>query len=196
MGLTFFENINSEKEDIFFKLFVSTDIISSHFIETATCISPITKTLYRNFTSKNKQLFADISTLKKVIFSKKVLNAQEKAKLSLAWEKNISFFLLTLRSMEIQLGEEVLVLARNEILSANNGVAGSISGVVLVGIFIPMIFIVMGRVITAIQNYVLNLSKKGVQIRREKKKSDGLLYQMLPKSVALQLKVSNIYTEI
>lgn len=194
MGLTFFEDISSEKEDIFYKLFVSTDIISSHFIETATRISPITKTLYRNFTSKNKQFFADISTLKKVIFSKKVLNAQEKAKLSLAWEKNISFFLLTLRSMEIQLGEEVLVLARNEILSANNGVAGSISGVVLVGIFIPMIFIVMGRVITAIQNYVLNLSKKGVQIRREKKKSDGLLYQMLPKSVALQLKVSNIYT--
>ena len=41
-----------------------------------------------------------------------------------------------------------------------------------------------------IQNYALGLSKKTKELRREKKRSDTLLYQMLPKSVALQLKLS------
>jgi len=41
-----------------------------------------------------------------------------------------------------------------------------------------------------IQNYALGLSRKTKELRREKKRSDTLLYQMLPKSVALQLKLS------
>ena len=42
-----------------------------------------------------------------------------------------------------------------------------------------------------IQNYAKGLSLKTKELRREKKRSDTLLYQMLPKPVALQLKVKN-----
>ncbi|ELU06096.1 hypothetical protein CAPTEDRAFT_137234 [Capitella teleta] len=45
-----------------------------------------------------------------------------------------------------------------------------------------------------IQNFALGLSHKTRELRREKKRSDALLYQMLPKSVALQLKMSKRVT--
>ena len=43
---------------------------------------------------------------------------------------------------------------------------------------------------TSIQKYALDASKKSKQLMIEKKRSDSLLYQMLPKSVAQQLKMN------
>lgn len=54
----------------------------------------------------------------------------------------------------------------------------------------PVVFVLIHRMTLTIQNYALGLSKKTKELRREKKRSDTLLYQMLPKSVALQLKLS------
>ena len=54
----------------------------------------------------------------------------------------------------------------------------------------PIVFLLVYRMTLTIQNYALGLSKKTKELRREKKRSDTLLYQMLPKSVALQLKLS------
>jgi len=61
---------------------------------------------------------------------------------------------------------------------------------VIVIILSPVVFLVIHRMTLTIQNYALGLSKKTKELRREKKRSDTLLYQMLPKSVALQLKLS------
>ena len=61
---------------------------------------------------------------------------------------------------------------------------------VIVVILSPVVFLVIYRMTLTIQNYALGLSKKTKELRREKKRSDTLLYQMLPKSVALQLKLS------
>lgn len=36
--------------------------------------------------------------------------------------------------------------------------------------------------------YALNLAQKAKELKREKRKSDSLLFQMLPPSVAMQLK--------
>ena len=41
---------------------------------------------------------------------------------------------------------------------------------------------------TALQIYACNLSEKAKELKREKRKSDMLLFQMLPPSVATQLK--------
>lgn len=38
------------------------------------------------------------------------------------------------------------------------------------------------------QLYAMNLSLKAKELKREKRKSDSLLFQMLPPSVAMQLK--------
>jgi len=62
--------------------------------------------------------------------------------------------------------------------------------VVIILTLSPVVFVLIYRMTHTIQNYALGLSKKTKELRREKKRSDTLLYQMLPKSVALQLKLS------
>jgi len=66
------------------------------------------------------------------------------------------------------------------------------SSVILIAVVTlsPVVFVLIYRMTLTIQNYALGLSKKTKELRREKKRSDTLLYQMLPKSVALQLKLS------
>ena len=60
----------------------------------------------------------------------------------------------------------------------------------LVLIGAPSVTFLIYRMTHRIQEYAVGLSDKTKELRREKKKSDSLLYQMLPKSVALQLKLS------
>lgn len=62
--------------------------------------------------------------------------------------------------------------------------------VVLVAVVGPLVLGLVYRVTSIIQNYAVGLSDKSKELRKEKKRSDTLLYQMLPKSVALQLKLS------
>ena len=62
--------------------------------------------------------------------------------------------------------------------------------IVAVLVLSPVIFLLIHKMTSTIQNYALGLSEKTKELRREKKRSDTLLYQMLPKSVALQLKLS------
>ena len=54
----------------------------------------------------------------------------------------------------------------------------------------PIVLFLVYSMVLKIQTYASGLSTKTQELKREKKKSDGLLYQMLPKSVALQLKHS------
>lgn len=52
----------------------------------------------------------------------------------------------------------------------------------------PIIFLIIYRITCTVQKYAKSLSAKNKELRQEKKKSDSLLYQMLPKSVALQVR--------
>ncbi|KAI9578053.1 hypothetical protein GQX74_013947 [Glossina fuscipes] len=52
----------------------------------------------------------------------------------------------------------------------------------------PVIIILVKNAAATIQMYALNLAQKAKELKREKRKSDSLLFQMLPPSVAMQLK--------
>ncbi|CAH0563810.1 unnamed protein product [Brassicogethes aeneus] len=52
----------------------------------------------------------------------------------------------------------------------------------------PVIIWLVRNAVATIQLYAANLAKKAKELKREKKKSDFLLFQMLPPSVATQLK--------
>jgi len=75
-------------------------------------------------------------------------------------------------------------------MRATDEVAATAVILVLIIALSPVVFLLIHRMTLTIQNYALGLSKKTKELRREKKRSDTLLYQMLPKSVALQLKLS------
>lgn len=52
----------------------------------------------------------------------------------------------------------------------------------------PVIIVLVKNAAATIQLYAVNLSQKAKELKREKRKSDSLLFQMLPPSVAMQLK--------
>jgi len=52
----------------------------------------------------------------------------------------------------------------------------------------PVIIVLVRNAVATIQMYAASLSDKACELIKEKKKSDDLLYQMLPPSVAQQLK--------
>lgn len=52
----------------------------------------------------------------------------------------------------------------------------------------PIIIVLVRNAVATIQMYAVNLSEKAKELNTEKKKSDALLFQMLPTSVAQQLK--------
>ncbi|XP_018573653.1 uncharacterized protein LOC108912758 [Anoplophora glabripennis] len=71
---------------------------------------------------------------------------------------------------------------------AANREAVGIATLVLVLAVSPVIIWLVRNAVATIQLYAANLAKKAKELKREKKKSDLLLFQMLPPSVAVQLK--------
>lgn len=71
---------------------------------------------------------------------------------------------------------------------ASNKEAIGIAILMLVLIISPIIIILVRNAVATIQLYAMTLALKAKELKKEKRKSDSLLFQMLPPSVAMQLK--------
>ena len=164
--------------------FISSDVIGIDYVRKASLMSSIIKELAADLPSDLLDPTPSSQILK--LFTQGTLpgSSMGRGLLNQTWVYNDA-----LRAIEKAAADDIQKKAGNEMTSVGNDVAAALTTLILTLIFTPVIFMLLTRMMTAIQNYVLGLYKKGLLIRREKKKSDGLLYQMLPKSVALQLKV-------
>ncbi|ENN77945.1 hypothetical protein D910_00421 [Dendroctonus ponderosae] len=88
------------------------------------------------------------------------------------------------RSLRVTIGEYV----SGNLRDAANQEAVGITILIVVLAVSPVIIWLVHNAVATIQLYAANLSKKANELKREKKKSDLLLFQMLPPSVATQLK--------
>lgn len=59
---------------------------------------------------------------------------------------------------------------------------------IIVLVISPIIIVLVRNAVATIQMYAANLADKARELNKEKKKSDALLFQMLPTSVAQRLK--------
>ncbi|XP_066139869.1 uncharacterized protein [Euwallacea fornicatus] len=88
------------------------------------------------------------------------------------------------RSLRVTIGDYV---SDNLQVAANQEALGIAILIVVLAVS-PVIIWLVHNAVATIQLYAANLSKKANELKREKKKSDSLLFQMLPPSVAIQLK--------
>ncbi|KAF7265731.1 hypothetical protein GWI33_020814 [Rhynchophorus ferrugineus] len=88
------------------------------------------------------------------------------------------------RSLRVTIGEYV---NQNLQVAARQEAIGVTLLIVVLAVS-PVIIWLVHNAVATIQVYAANLSKKAKELKREKKKSDLLLFQMLPPSVATQLK--------
>ena len=106
------------------------------------------------------------------------------------WIGNTSMFLSVICNATTKVHRLVTSELEGDAVRGTGDVVAAAVILVLVVALSPVVFVVIHCMTLTIQNYALGLSKKTKELRREKKRSDTLLYQMLPKSVALQLKLS------
>jgi len=108
----------------------------------------------------------------------------------LEWIGNTSTFLRIIGNAAANVHLLVTSELDKNTVHATGELAAAAIVLVIVVALSPVVFLLIHRMTLTIQNYALGLSRKTKELRREKKRSDTLLYQMLPKSVALQLKLS------
>uniref|UniRef100_A0A1A9VKM1 guanylate cyclase n=1 Tax=Glossina austeni TaxID=7395 RepID=A0A1A9VKM1_GLOAU len=93
-----------------------------------------------------------------------------------------------LRILQKDLRYKIKEYVDSTLYEAANKEAIGIAILVVVLCVSPVIIILVKNAAATIQMYALNLAQKAKELKREKRKSDSLLFQMLPPSVAMQLK--------
>jgi hypothetical protein len=93
-----------------------------------------------------------------------------------------------LRKLQRYLRHTIRDYVSNALYDATNKEAVGVAILIVVLAVSPIIIWLVHNAVATIQLYAANLAKKAKELKREKKKSDSLLFQMLPPSVATQLK--------
>ncbi|XP_063984062.1 uncharacterized protein LOC135166059 isoform X1 [Diachasmimorpha longicaudata] len=93
-----------------------------------------------------------------------------------------------LRKIQTALRHMIREYVNSTLQKASNKQVAGIAIVALVLVISPIIIVLVRNAVATIQVYAANLAQKARELKREKRKSDTLLFQMLPPSVAQQLK--------
>ncbi|XP_023724757.1 uncharacterized protein LOC111873908 isoform X2 [Cryptotermes secundus] len=101
---------------------------------------------------------------------------------------NMASYVDELRKLQGALRVKIRDYVNSNLLDASHKEAYGIAILVLVLVVSPIIIILVRNAVATIQMYSANLAQKAKELKKEKKISDTLLFQMLPPSVAQQLK--------
>nr|XP_045608610.1 adenylate cyclase, germination specific-like [Procambarus clarkii] len=93
-----------------------------------------------------------------------------------------------LRNLQWLLLDMIKMYMGTKTRSADTQVTISIIVLVVVFIISPVIIFLVRHATYTIQIFAATLTTKGIELRREKRRCDRLIYQMLPQAVAMQLK--------
>ncbi|XP_018346873.1 PREDICTED: uncharacterized protein LOC108751280 [Trachymyrmex septentrionalis] len=107
---------------------------------------------------------------------------------AIAYFDSMATYIDELRKLQRELRHMIRDYVNSTLQDASNKEVAGIAIVVLVLVVSPIIIILMRNAVATIQMYAANLAQKARELKREKRKSDTLLFQMLPPSVAQQLK--------
>ncbi|XP_022085445.1 uncharacterized protein LOC110976476 [Acanthaster planci] len=157
-----------------------------------TCLNyvPSTRDVYdEGLEARNIQL-SKIEIMKDEIYSNHTTATSENASLQRAthWLGNTTGQLKVMRNVGLYLESMVSDRISLEIVAKNEeiAVAAALFGVVC--LVVPVILVMVSKSTKSIQTYASKLTEKTVELNTEKKRSDSLLYRMLPRPVAKQLR--------
>ncbi|XP_021366509.1 uncharacterized protein LOC110458877 [Mizuhopecten yessoensis] len=104
------------------------------------------------------------------------------------WFDNMTIYLDTLLEIQRDLGYEIIDILDIVIDQSTNNLAVSAAFLFVVLVMCPLVIYITENLTSSIQRYGLTLVDRTNDLRKEKKRSDGLLYQMVPALVADKLK--------
>nr|XP_012139085.1 PREDICTED: uncharacterized protein LOC100876163 isoform X2 [Megachile rotundata] len=107
---------------------------------------------------------------------------------AIAYFDSMATYVDELRKLQRELRHMIRDYVNSALQDASNKQVAGIAILVLVLIISPIIILLIQSAVATIQMYAANLTQKARELKQEKGKSDTLLFQMLPPSVAQQLK--------
>ncbi|KAL0268685.1 UNVERIFIED_CONTAM: hypothetical protein PYX00_010526 [Menopon gallinae] len=107
---------------------------------------------------------------------------------AMMYTDSLTSYIDELRKLQYKLRVEIKRYVDRDLKEAANKEAIGIAILITVLVISPVIIILVRNAVATIQMYAANLADKARELNKEKKKSDALLFQMLPTSVAQQLK--------
>jgi len=119
-----------------------------------------------------------------------LVNSKEKPNLdeAMKYYQAMSDYIDALRGLQIEIRIAIRQAVEQRLREADESAAITILILILVLIISPLIIFLVHKSTSTIQLFAYTLMVKADELRREKKKSDRLLFQMLPSQVAQELK--------
>ncbi|VDH93877.1 Hypothetical predicted protein [Mytilus galloprovincialis] len=134
-----------------------------------------------NFSSTIEHFRAEIQLINSTIAAVNVRKAR-------FFFDNMTIYLDTLFTVQTEMGAFVIEKFNNEIDDLTQQLAINAVLLVIVILVCPVVILATESLTSSIQTYALTLVDKTKELTKEKKRTDGLLYQMVPRQVADMLK--------
>ncbi|XP_061171688.1 uncharacterized protein LOC133181164 [Saccostrea echinata] len=191
MGITYFARGGFEtKED--YLLFLEAQINSNITFQSCKRYSELAYQIYEDQLKTKATLLAPITNMRLMIRSNKSAKRNPSLETANYWFENMTYYQETVRETQKKLAEKIdsqLSLREEEDLEVIISIS-CIFGVVMV--ICPLVILGVFKLTVQIQSYSLSIANRTKALNKEKKRTDTLLYQMLPKSVAERLKNNEI----
>ncbi|XP_026286627.1 uncharacterized protein LOC113212229 [Frankliniella occidentalis] len=165
--------------------YVHHDAIGRDLLNASFTYVPSIRTTYLNLTS-NLSEYGNLRARRREVMA----NLPRSSSLgeAEAYFRSMAGYLEKLRTLLKELRRKIKNYVERSLQEASSQEFIGIAILVLVLIVSPVIIVLVRNAVGTIQMYAAHLAVKARELKREKRKSDSLLFQMLPPSVAQQLK--------
>ncbi|SPP75897.1 uncharacterized protein LOC117592705 [Drosophila guanche] len=167
-----------------FVSYVRYEFLARELINSTLNYAPMLKNMYTNITSTKK--FHRAKQMSTTLLKNNPNVSNERS--AIEYYELMNNYTDDLRILQKALRRQIKEYVDKTLVEADRKEAIGIAILVVVLLVSPVIIILVRNAAATIQHYALNLSQKAKELKREKRKSDSLLFQMLPPSVAMQLK--------
>uniref|UniRef100_A0A1Y1LS38 guanylate cyclase n=1 Tax=Photinus pyralis TaxID=7054 RepID=A0A1Y1LS38_PHOPY len=165
--------------------YVKQDAIAKDLLNGTLNYVPYLKNVYKKLTNATKN-YGSIQHKSDIIVQniKRTPNITE----AIDYFESVASYTNELRKLQQDLRLVIKNYVDDDLQHAANQEAVGIAILIVVLAVSPIIIWLVRNAVATIQLYAANLASKAKELKKEKKKSDSLLLQMLPPSVATQLK--------
>lgn len=104
------------------------------------------------------------------------------------WFDNMTIYMDALLGLQVRLGNIAVAKLNTKVSELTEIIAVSITFLVIVIILCPFVVMSIDTLTSSIQNYAVTLVERTKRLSSEKKRTESLLYQMVPKTIVEKLK--------
>nr|XP_022289334.1 uncharacterized protein LOC111101221 [Crassostrea virginica] len=191
LGVTYFAKGEFEtKED--YLLFLEAQINANISFQSCKRYSEIAYQMYEDQLKSKSELLNLITSMRLMIRSNKSTHLNASLETANYWFENMTYYQETVRETQKLLAKKIdtqLTIREKEDLEVIVSISCIFGSVMII---CPLVVLGVYKLTVQIQNYSLTIANKTKALNKEKKRTDTLLYQMLPKSVAERLKSNKV----